>query len=115
MGRLSTNSYYDRKLIIENESQDIKYTIIFLIGLGLCFTGIGALIGAPLIIAVFIARIKGQDKYKGGWRGDCPKCNTDIFWYMANEATKQGRFRCPHCNATVEFYDGMFIHEEPHT
>ncbi|MEH6816804.1 MAG: hypothetical protein V7683_09735 [Pseudoalteromonas distincta] len=112
MEKLVSVACYDKNINIANEGRGALNGLLYLIGISLCFTGIGAFVGVPLIIIVFIYQVKGNERIIGAWKGSCPKCGGDIFWYAGNEETKQGNFQCPICNISIDFYDSKFIHEE---
>ncbi|MDP5032703.1 hypothetical protein [Paraglaciecola sp.] len=79
------------------------------LGLLLCFTGIGAIIGIPMLLASCFV----PSGTKGAWCGTCPVCNSNIEWDHATKATKQGCFCCPSCNINIDFYNGNFHHTPP--
>ena len=65
-----------------------------LFGLGLCFTGVGAILGVPLILwelGNIPVRIP-----PGIRTGPCPKCHKDLFLLKEVPATT-----CPICRARV--------------
>jgi hypothetical protein len=108
-----TPAKYDESYRLESSGGAAWSGFLYLVGIGLCFTGVGAFIGGPLIVMVFINQIKGGDEHRGAWVGSCPKCRKNIYWYSANKETKQGSFCCPSCNVSLTFYDGTFRHEAP--
>ncbi|MCP4484399.1 MAG: hypothetical protein GY823_07565 [Flavobacteriaceae bacterium] len=110
MKKLTSVARYNESRSIANEGQGAWNGLLILIGIGLCFTGIGAFVGVPLIVIVFINQIKGNETIKGSWEGDCPKCNNIIFWHSGTKDTKQGNFNCPTCNVDIDFYENKFIH-----
>ena len=60
------------------------------------FTGIGALIGIPMVIwGLVVANKTDATDSTGGWVGDCPICDVDIIC-TASEATKQAAFESNH-------------------
>lgn len=62
-----------------------------LIGIALCFTGVGILIGGPMIY-YGLSRKKGV----GGFVGNCPKCDNSVC-----AARDTPGFDCPSCKVRV--------------
>lgn len=80
-----------------------------LFGALICLTGIGALIGIPMIVAGFF--MKSYEK--GSWVGKCPKCSSEIYWYDGTADAAQGELSCPTCHASITFYGDEFVHIPP--
>ena len=68
------------------------------IGLLLCFTGIGAIIGIPLMIVA----LKGPKK--GGYVGACPHCGP-----RAAVSQIHAGANCPACKGRIVVKDGHFV------
>lgn len=99
---------YNKKIKFKDDSKIIRNGIVSLVGIALCFTGWGALIGIPMLIWLLFA----SENSFGGWVGDCPNCQKSIYW-LASPETKQGNLSCPICGSFIEVYDGYFHHKPP--
>lgn len=77
---------------------------LIIIGVVLCFTGIGAIIGVPLIIAGLLAFIIGPIMGLAQIKGPCPYCGSKV------RATKtQPGVDCPACKKRIVIRDNMFF------
>jgi hypothetical protein len=70
-----------------------------IIGLALCFTGIGALIGIPMILAAFGTPIMGFFQGMKAIEGPCPYCEKPIFCSSVHQ--RKGGITCPACKNRV--------------
>ena len=52
--------------------------ILAIVGTMLCLTGLGAILGVPMIIAAIVAPLLGPMIGIGAMRGTCPWCGTRI-------------------------------------
>lgn len=73
-------------------------------GIILCFTGIGAIVGIPLILAGLLAPFLGPLIGLVALRGECPWCGTMV----TSHAASQG-FDCPACKKRIVIKDKKFI------
>lgn len=111
---MKTKARYSNRYKMTDSRQFNINAVLGLISIGLCFTGIGALIGIPLFLyVVFHQDVKKNDQIVGGWVGRCPKCREEIVWFDGTENTRQGYFECNNCSVNIEFYDGFFEHNHP--
>lgn len=100
---------YDPEVKIDIAERHKNKGLLVLGGLLFCLTGLGAIIGIPMIIFGIVTK----SYEKGAWKGACPKCSKDIFWYQANAETVEGDLKCPSCCIAIKFYSGEFIHTPP--
>ena len=63
---------------------------LIIIGILLCCTGIGAIIGIPMIFAGFLAPILGPLLGLGAIKGDCPWCGNSVVRFSFSKG-----FDCP--------------------
>ncbi|MHB9070956.1 MAG: hypothetical protein ACYC54_11390 [Sedimentisphaerales bacterium] len=80
-----------------------------LISLGaiLCFTGIGAIIGIPLIIIALLAPFFGGLLGLGARKCKCPWCETQISSFMTSKGID-----CPACKKRIVIKGKKFIKVE---
>lgn len=107
---LASEARYDPKLLIESNPKKLSNGVYAVVGFLLCLTGIGAIIGVPLLLY----GIFSGSKAKGAWRGQCPKCDNEILWYGGDPNAKQGALQCPTCSVQIVFYENKFVHKPPH-
>lgn len=74
-----------------------------LIGCTLCLTGIGAVIGIPLLIMSAIDSNKAMRGQKDVWTGECPHCGG-----ILDVASPMGRAICVHCSSEIVVRNGRF-------
>lgn len=81
-----------------------------IIGIVLCFTGVGALIGIPLIIAGLLAPFLGGVIGLAQLKGNCPYCAMTI----TADATSigNGGIDCPSCTNRILIRDKQFLKAE---
>lgn len=106
---MKTTARYNKDIKVKSDAKEGTNGCMFFGGIILCFTGVGALLGVPMIVYSMFA----SNKIKGGWVGNCPKCNEYIVWHDSNSNTASGSFKCPMCSADIVFYDGCFSHTPP--
>lgn len=85
--------------VLKADQQAIKLRagLLLVVGIALCFTGIGAIVGAPLIIAALVVEFIGVPKNRRGlYRGDCPHCAHAVITSTATQF-----FDCPACKKRV--------------
>ncbi|MFZ4400579.1 MAG: hypothetical protein ACOYO1_11135 [Bacteroidales bacterium] len=101
-------SNYNRNIIktveVEKGYSASKGTayVFLIIGIVLCFTGIGALIGIPLILAGIALPFLniGNSKIKG----KCPYCNYDVYSFKYEPGVT-----CPSCRQRILIRHGNYI------
>ncbi|MEK7775316.1 MAG: hypothetical protein AAB305_05480 [Candidatus Zixiibacteriota bacterium] len=76
---------------------------IIAIGFLLCFTGIGMLIGIPLIIAGLLMLILAPLVAFGTLKGKCPWCATEVY------STSPEGFNCSACKKRIVIKDKKFF------
>ena len=84
----------------------ISGCLIFL-GILLCITGIGIIIGYPLIIVGLIVPFFGPLKGLGALQGECPWCRTQVTSHIALQEVT-----CPACKKRIVIKDKRFIKVE---
>ena len=89
---------YDEGLNVKSSQQKILSAIIFLSGVALCFTGIGAFIGIPMIIISLLADFKKT----GGWKGECPYCFQENALVLPELYQGEADMVCPKCMNTSQ-------------
>jgi predicted RNA-binding Zn-ribbon protein involved in translation (DUF1610 family) len=67
--------------------------VCIIVGTLLCLTGLGALLGVPMIIGGIIAPLAGSIFGLGEHRGKCPSCGTRVISF-----TDGLSHDCPTCN-----------------
>ena len=85
--------------------------LFFVIGGLLCMTGIGAIIGAPMIIAGVVFPLVFPFLHRTILRGDCPWCGTKVISeqsVMKKIPTPLG-VKCPACKHRLVIRDGKFL------
>ena len=106
---LRSKSEWNPSIKINSKGKEVENTLSGCLGILLCLTGIGAIIGIPMILKSTFS----SNKVKGAWQGHCPKCKAEIYWYASTKDTRQGEFQCPTCQAKIDFYEGEFLHKKP--
>src|ERR1035438_8397569 len=74
------------------------------LGILLCFTGIGAIVGVPVILAGLLAPVLGPLLGLGALKGRCPWCGT-----VVTSATAAKGIDCPACKKRIVIRDKRFI------
>lgn len=102
--RRTTRAYLQSDQVFESQVSRLKMTkaAFFLVGLGLCFTGIGAILGVPLMIYSFF--IKFPKEMVGIYSGACPHCDTNV---MARRDLSG--FDCPTCKRRIVRQGDSFV------
>ena len=77
------------------------------VGIILCFTGIGAIIGVPLILVGLFAMIIGPLMGLGELKGECPWCGTKVTSPTASQGID-----CPACKKRIVIKDKRFVRIE---
>ena len=103
---LRTKAEWNGSIKVKDQEKEKQIGGVGCLGIILCFTGIGMIIGIPMIAWAMFS----SNKAKGAWYGKCPKCDEDLYWHDADKNTQQGAFECPSCKVLVDFYSGEFIH-----
>lgn len=67
--------------------------VFLIVGTLLCLTGLGALLGVPMIIVGIIAPLAGPIFGLGEHRGKCPSCGTRVISFTDGQSHD-----CPACN-----------------
>lgn len=106
---IKTKATYDPNIKVKTEERSSTKGRLLLYGVLACLTGLGAVLGIPMLIAGFIM----SSCEKGSWVGDCPKCSSKIYLHAATADTLQKEFSCPSCHSTMTLYDGEFVHTPP--
>jgi len=79
---------------------------VFTVGLLLSLTGIGAIVGVPMILHSVFGNKRPDIEPTGAWEADCPHCARAIVFVVPDE---QPAFRCPLCVGAVELRDERLI------
>ncbi len=74
------------------------------LGIILCFTGIGAIIGVPLIIGGILVPFLGSVMGLGTVKGECPWCETAVTSPLASKG-----FDCPVCKKRIVIREKNFV------
>jgi DNA-directed RNA polymerase subunit RPC12/RpoP len=75
-----------------------------IVGGMLCCTGLGAILGIPVIIAGIFAPLIGPMVGIGEPRGKCPYCGAEL-----NDIVNSPAFECHACKAKVLLQDNKFV------
>ena len=67
--------------------------VMIIVGTLLCLTGLGAILGIPMILGAIIAPLAGPLMGLGAHKGKCPSCGM-VVTTMADD----GSYDCPSCN-----------------
>jgi DNA-directed RNA polymerase subunit RPC12/RpoP len=78
--------------------------ILAIVGAMLCLTGLGAILGVPMIIAAIFAPLLGPMIGIGALHGDCPWCGTRI-----HSLIRVPQFYCHACSKRILIKDRKFI------
>jgi DNA-directed RNA polymerase subunit RPC12/RpoP len=74
----------------------IAAPVLIIVGVMLCLTGLGAIAGVPMIVAVFFAPLAGPFFGSGSVGGRCPWCGANISSLKHSQ-----EFTCHHCSNHV--------------
>jgi len=74
--------------------------ILVIVGGMLCLTGLGAILGIPMIVAAVFAPLLGPLFGMGAHRGKCPSCGTLVSDIHGRESHE-----CPVCNKPFALKD----------
>jgi len=75
-----------------------------IVGVMLCCTGLGAILGVPVIIAGILAPLIGPMVGLGEPRGKCPWCGSEL-----NNIVNSPAFECHACKGKVLQHDSKFF------
>ena len=78
--------------------------ILIIVGTLLCLTGLGAILGVPLILAAILAPILGPMVGLGALRGKCPWCGAPV-----NAISSKQSFDCAACNQRIVIRQRKFV------
>ena len=78
--------------------------ILAIVGAMLCLTGLGAILGVPMIIAAILAPLLGPMIGIGALHGTCPWCGTRI-----HSVITVPEFYCHGCSKRILIKDRKFI------
>ena len=81
--------------------------ILAIVGAMLCLTGLGAILGVPMIVAAIFAPLLGPMIGIGALHGDCPWCGTRI-----HSMIRVPVFYCHACSKRILIKDRKFIPTE---
>jgi DNA-directed RNA polymerase subunit RPC12/RpoP len=81
--------------------------ILAIVGAMLCLTGLGAILGIPLIVCGVIAPLAGPMIGLGELKGACPWCGAHVASFM-----KRPGFFCHACSKRIAIRRGKFAREE---
>jgi predicted RNA-binding Zn-ribbon protein involved in translation (DUF1610 family) len=82
----------------------IAAPILIIVGTMLCLTGLGAILGIPMIIAAVFAPLMGPMIGMGAVRGKCPSCGIPL-----NCVANAKDFECNGCGARIAIRHREFI------
>jgi DNA-directed RNA polymerase subunit RPC12/RpoP len=85
----------------------IAAPIMIIVGVMLCLTGLGAILGVPLIIGGVLAPLAGPMIGLGELKGQCPWCGAAV----SSIVNKPG-FPCHACNRRIEIRKRKFVRGE---
>ncbi len=74
--------------------------VMIIVGTLLCLTGLGAILGIPMIIGAVMAPLVGPMMGLGAHKGKCPECGM-VVTSMADEQN----YDCPACNRRFAISD----------
>ncbi len=104
--------YYSAEKEIHLAKKQILGNGTALVGFLLCFTGIGIIIGIPMIIwaSMNLSANKSSTAIgKGCWKGDCPVCKAHVLLNLSKNINEYD-FKCPTCNISIKLYSGEYLH-----
>jgi DNA-directed RNA polymerase subunit RPC12/RpoP len=78
--------------------------VLIILGTLLCLTGLGAILGVPLILGAIFAPLLGPMIGLGALKGNCPWCGEQL----GAIASKQS-FDCSHCKQRVLIRNRKFV------
>ena len=73
--------------------------VMFTIGLLISLTGVGAILGVPMILYSMFGNRRPDTAPTGAWQADCPHCSKAVVFVVSDE---RRAFRCPLCFGAVE-------------
>jgi len=81
--------------------------ILIIVGTLLCLTGLGAILGIPLIIGAIFAPLLGPMIGLGAMKGKCPWCAAPVSSVKSEQS-----FDCHSCNKRIAVRNWKFIRVE---
>jgi len=78
--------------------------ILAIVGTMLCLTGLGAILGIPMILAAFLAPVAGPMIGLGAVKGKCPWCGTAV-----NSVANKKDFDCVACGKRIAILHRAFV------
>lgn len=81
--------------------------IMVIFGALLCLTGLGAILGIPLIIGGVLAPLAGPMIGISEAKGACPWCGAAVASFV-----KRPGFFCHACSRRIAIHDGKFVRED---
>lgn len=106
---MKTNpAIFDKNVSVVLRKQAGVSAILMFGGLALCFTGIGALLGVPMIIIGFF--VKSQSR--GAWKGNCPHCESEVAFapdFQRPDEIVVSGFDCPICKGRIILKNQSFV------
>ncbi len=78
--------------------------ILVIVGTMLCLTGLGAILGIPMIIAAVLAPLWGPMIGLGALKGKCPWCGASV-----NSVANTKDFDCPACSKRIAIQHRAFV------
>jgi len=85
----------------------IATPVLIIVGAMLCLTGLGAILGIPLIICGALAPLAGPMIGMGELKGACPWCGAHVASFM-----RRPGFFCHACSRRIVIRKGKFAREE---
>jgi len=81
--------------------------ILIIVGTLLCLTGLGAILGVPMILAAILAPLLGPLIGFGALQGKCPWCGSPV-----RSVTSTKVFHCLACNQGISIKNRRFVRAE---
>ena len=81
--------------------------VLIILGTLLCLTGLGAILGVPMIVGAIFAPLLGPMIGLGALKGNCPWCAGRLGVLSSKQS-----FDCSHCKQRVLIRKGKFVRAE---
>jgi len=81
--------------------------VLIILGTLLCLTGLGAILGVPLILGAIFAPLLGPMIGLGALKGSCPWCGGQLGAISSKQS-----FDCSHCHQRVLIRNRKFVRAE---
>jgi DNA-directed RNA polymerase subunit RPC12/RpoP len=78
--------------------------ILAIVGTMLCLTGLGAILGIPMILAAFLAPLLGPMVGLGALKGKCPWCAI-----LVSSVANKKDFNCHGCGQRIAIRHREFV------